>query len=103
MKLIKLNFTTFHYIGKKILMIIIHWIVISKRLKTEIKNTNQLKYNKLRFLVPLTVQFSNSFYENLHEIYNLREILMNEGILEYQPESPLFIDKVTNLTLPLRN
>ncbi len=43
------------------------------------------------------------YYQDLHEIYNLREILMNEGILEYQPESPLFIDKVTNLTLPLRN
>jgi len=28
---------------------------------------------------------------------------MNEGIFEYQPESPLFIDKATNSTLPLRN
>ncbi len=30
-------------------------------------------------------------------------MLYNEGILEYQPESPLFIDKATNLILPLRN
>ena len=49
------------------------------------------------------VQFSNSFYENLHEIYNPKETLINEGILDNQPESPLFIDKVTNLTLPLMN
>ena len=57
----------------------------------------------LRLVVPLTIQFSNSFYENLHDIYNLKDILMNEGILDNQLKSPLFIDKATNSTLPLRN
>ena len=69
----------------------------------QLKNLNELKNNKLRFVVPLTVQFSNSFYENLHEIYNLKDILINEGILDNQLESPLFIHKTTNSTLPLRN
>jgi len=69
----------------------------------KIKNLNELKNNKLRFKVPLTVQFSNSFYENLHEIYHLKDLLINQGILDNQLESPLFIDKTTNSTLPLRN
>ncbi len=84
-------------------MIIIHWIVISKRLKTEIKNTNQLKYNKLRFLVPLTVQFSNSFYENLHEIYNLKDLLINEGLMDFRGLPSAVVGKIDNSTLPLRN
>jgi hypothetical protein len=45
----------------------------------------------------------NSFYENLHEIYSLKGIFINEGILENQLESTLFIDKATNSILPLRN
>ena len=32
--------------------------------------------------VPLTVPFSNSFYENIREIYHLRDLLANKGILD---------------------
>jgi len=45
----------------------------------------------------------NSFYENLYEIYHLKDLLINEGILDNQLESPVFIRKATNSTLPLRN
>ncbi len=33
-------------------------------------------------IVPFTDQFSNSFYENLVEIWDLRKILINEGLME---------------------
>jgi len=33
--------------------------------------------------VPLTIPFSNSFYQNLTDIYALKELLYNEGIADY--------------------
>lgn len=33
-------------------------------------------------MVPLTGQFSNSFYENLSEIYDLRKVLISEGLMD---------------------
>ena len=35
-------------------------------------------------MVPLTFPFSNSFYQNLTDIYNLKELLCNEGIADYR-------------------
>ena len=35
-------------------------------------------------MVPLTFPFSNSFYQNLTDIYNLKELLYNEGIADYR-------------------
>ena len=31
-----------------------------------------------------TIPYSNSFYQNLTEIYNLKELLYNEGIADYK-------------------
>ena len=33
--------------------------------------------------VPLTIPFSNSFYQNLTDIYALKELLYNEGLADY--------------------
>ena len=45
------------------------------------KIRNQLIDSLLRILkVPLTIPFSNSFYQNLTDIYSLKELLYNEGI-----------------------
>ena len=32
--------------------------------------------------VPLTIPFSNSFYQNLTDIYSLKELLYNEGVAD---------------------
>jgi hypothetical protein len=34
-------------------------------------------------LVPLIIPFSNSFYQNLTDIYALKELLYNEGLADY--------------------
>ena len=34
--------------------------------------------------VPLTIPISNFFYQNLKEIYSLKELLYNEGIVNNQ-------------------
>ena len=34
--------------------------------------------------VDFTIPYSNSFYQNLTEIYNLKELLYNEGIADYK-------------------
>jgi len=48
------------------------------------KNLNAMTIRLLRFyLVPLTIPFSNSFYQNLTNIYALKELLYNEGIADY--------------------
>jgi hypothetical protein len=35
----------------------------------------------LLFFVPLTLPTSNSFYENVEELYSLKEMLVQQGIL----------------------
>ena len=55
-----------------------------------------------RGLVPLTIPFSNSFYQNLQDIYNLKDVLENEGIIDY-PELTLIVKgNEANSTLPIR-
>ena len=34
-----------------------------------------------RLLVPLTLQFSNSFMSNIKEIYGLRSLMISEGLM----------------------
>jgi hypothetical protein len=34
-------------------------------------------------IVSLTIPFSNSFYQNLTDIYALKELLYNEGLSDY--------------------
>lgn len=41
------------------------------------------KISNVSHLVPLTIPFSNSFYQNLTDIYALKELLYNEGIADY--------------------
>jgi site-specific DNA recombinase len=40
-------------------------------------------FSDISHLVPLTIPFSNSFYQNLTDIYDLKELLYNEGIADY--------------------
>ena len=49
-------------------------------------NNNPNKHSLLKYftLVDLTIPYSNSFYQNLTEIYNLKELLYNEGIADYK-------------------
>ena len=41
------------------------------------------KLSNVSHFVPLTIPFSNSFYQNLTNIYALKELLYNEGIADY--------------------
>ena len=41
------------------------------------------KLSNVSHLVPLTIPFSNSFYQNLTYIFALKELLYNEGITDY--------------------
>lgn len=53
--------------------------------------------------VPLTGQFSNSFYENLSEIYDLREVLINEGIMDKDGFILPMTEIQSNSNIPYRN
>ena len=35
-------------------------------------------------MVPLTLPISNSFYQNLTDIYDLKQLLYNEGLADYR-------------------
>jgi len=54
-------------------------------------------------LVPQTAPFSNSFYQNLHDIYNLKDVLINEGLLDNNVVSTYIQRKTDTSLLPLRN
>ena len=50
--------------------------------------------------VPFTIPFSNSFYQNLTDIYNLKELLYSEGVADFNG-LPLFKpDNSIHLLLP---
>jgi len=49
---------------------------------TEQLKTGQILKEVLSRFVPLTIPFSNSFYQNLTDIYSLKELLYNEGIAD---------------------
>jgi len=55
---------------------------INKGLKGN-KKRDKSKKNDLSQSVPLTIPFSNSFYQNLTDIYALKELLYNEGLADY--------------------
>lgn len=55
---------------------------------------------KRRGFVPLMVQFSNSFYQNLTDIYALKELLYNEGITDYNGLPLIKPDNSNTLLLP---
>ena len=39
-------------------------------------------FEKASSLVPITIPLSNTFYENLRDIYSLRNILINQQIID---------------------
>ena len=53
--------------------------------------------------VPLTVQLSNTFYENLYEIYDLRQVLINEGIMDNDGFILPMTELQPNSNIPYRN
>ena len=55
---------------------------INKGLKGN-KKRDKSNNSDLSHVVPLTIPFSNSFYQNLTDIYALKELLYNEGIADY--------------------
>ena len=60
-----------------------------------------LKINRLTtVIVPFTVPFSNSFYQNLTDIYALKELLYNEGIADYNGLPLIKPDNSNTLLLP---
>jgi len=83
------------------------WVVFPKGVALKIKtlqkqkNLNFLINRLLRFyLVPLTMPLSNSFYQNLTDIYSLKEILYNEGIADIEGLPIVKPDNRTNSLLP---
>ena len=65
------------------------------------KIRNQLIDSLLRILkVPLTFPISNSFYQNLTDIYNLKELLYDEGIADYNGITLIKSDDNNTLLLP---
>ncbi len=46
-----------------------------------LKTKKRDNLSKLSRLVPLTLPTSNSFYENVDELYSLKEALVHQGIL----------------------
>ena len=66
------------------------------------KSKKPLKIKRLTtVIVPLTIPFSNSFYENITDIYALKELLYNEGLSDYNGLP--FVIPDTNNTLLLPN
>jgi hypothetical protein len=50
--------------------------------------------------VPLTIPLSNSFFQNLTDIYNLKELLYNEGIADIEGLPIVKPDNRSNSVLP---
>jgi hypothetical protein len=57
--------------------------------KAEIPTSLSLCFS-LCFLVPPTVQFSNSFHDNLIELYALKDSLITESLIDYNAFSKVF-------------
>ena len=51
---------------------------VLQRLKTKKGDSRE----KVSSLVPLTIPLSNTFYENLRDIYSLRNVLINQHIID---------------------
>ena len=64
------------------------------------KKRDKSQKNDLSRLVPLTIPFSNSFYENLTDIYALKELLYNEGLADYNGLPLIRPNQSNTLLLP---
>ncbi len=51
-------------------------------------------------LVPLTLPISNSFYQNLTDIYGLKQLLYNEGLTDYSGLTLIKSESSNDLVLP---
>ena len=70
-------------------------VVLTEQLKT-----GQILKEVLSRFVPLTIPFSNSFYQNLTDIYALKELLYNEGIADYNGLPLIKLHQSNTLLLP---
>ena len=50
--------------------------------------------------VPLTLPISNSFYQNLTDIYGLKQLLYNEGLTDYRGLPLIKSESSDDLVLP---
>jgi uncharacterized protein YfkK (UPF0435 family) len=64
------------------------------------KKWDKSKKNDLSHLVPFTIPFSNSFYQNLTDIYALKELLYNEGMADFNGLSLIKPHQSNTLLLP---
>lgn len=56
--------------------------------------------SNISFQVPLTIPLSNSFYQNLNDIYSFKELLYNEGIADIEGLPIVKPDNCGNSVLP---
>ena len=61
---------------------ILYKIARFNRVNRKNKKRDKSKKEDLSRCVPLTIPFSNSFYQNLTDIYSLKELLYNEGVAD---------------------
>ena len=60
----------------------------------------RIKSFKIIPFVHLDIPFSNSFYQNISDIYKLKELLYNEGIADHNGLPLVKPESSTNLILP---
>ena len=65
-----------------------------------VKNKTGDKISNVSCLVHLDIPFSNSFYQNLSDIYKLKELLYNEGIADHNGLPNIKPESSNNLILP---
>ena len=72
---------------------------VQKALKTKKGDSRE----KVSSLVPLTIPLSNTFYENLRDIYSLRNVLINQHIIDVSGQMLTDSTNQPNSTIPYRN
>jgi hypothetical protein len=60
-------------------------------------------FKKVSSLVPITIPLSNTFYENLRDIYSLRNILINQQIIDISGQWLTNIINQHHSNIPYRN
>ena len=58
---------------------------------------------KVSSLVPLTIPLSNTFYENLRDIYSLRNVLINQHIIDVSGQMLVDSTNQSNSNILYRN
>ena len=58
---------------------------------------------KVSSLVPLTIPLSNTFYENLRDIYSLRNVLINQRIIDISGQLLTDSTNQSHSNIPYRN